>query len=272
MSPQPGAALPALRRVPGLTLATYCLLWRGRRGLLRAAALPLLVLLVVNFGLAKAYGPRWVLEQALAADEGRPADGWRLLGVALCHLFAHSLFAVAWFRALLSAGASEPALLPTPAGVHLRFQGMALLVGLCMAVLVALSVIVGGVAASYDLMAILGFVSCSYLAARWQLLWPGIVVNDPEGLKGSWNRLKGEMPTLWPLLVLVLVPPALLAFVGDALFHDARLRFLASGDWNPGAFLDSLLAAVAALLAFAAAAVPAADAYRRLDQGLPALL
>ncbi len=266
--PSPG--LPSAGLLWRQAWRSYALVWAGRRALLRAAALPLLVLLLVNLAFAGAYGPRWMLQEAVATGEGR-SNLLHFLGLLVCHLMAHSLFAVAWLRLLLSDGARRPALLPTPAGVHLKFQLAALLVAVAILTCGALAIIVGGILDSHATMLVLALLAGTYVAARLQLLWPAIADQGPVGARDGWAASRAEQPRLWALLVLLLLPPAALAGLGDALFAPARAAFLASGVPSLGAALDSLLASAAALLALAVAAVPATDAYRRLEQGRPGL-
>jgi hypothetical protein len=181
-----------------------------------AALLPLALLLLKHL-LAGAVGAE---PPALTVSEGegslrlrfQPGGGLGPLGLLL-DAVAATLFAVAWHRFLLGHEAPRP--VPRLAARHLRFLGLALLLGLLpMAPLVLAGWLeqdpepgFQGLPALLVLLGLVWFLPGLYLALRWSLTLPAAAVDVALTRAQSWQATRGKAAPLIlaPLLAGLLV-------------------------------------------------------------------
>jgi hypothetical protein len=203
----------------GLLLGgSLTVLWRQRVALLRAAALPLALMLLQ--ALFQDRAPLQAEPDDAAALDPARADGpWVTLLLAFVNLYAVAIFNVAWYRFLLGYG--RPGLWPGLTRAQLRFLARMLLLILLPAT--PLLLLATSLPAPLLLLAALALI---YLALRWSLVLPAAAVGVRLTFRKSWRATRGRA------LPLFLAP--LFGSLVIGAFLSAPLLLLAGMFIDPG--------------------------------------
>jgi hypothetical protein len=236
------------------------LLWPQRVALLRAAALPLALLLLQ--ALLSDRAPLQVQGEAGATVEAEDPQaetgGLVPLLLAFLGLYAIALFSVAWYRFLLGYG--RPSLWPGLNLTQLRFFGRFLLLLLAPVAPVLLLDLLGFA----SVVIVLACMGLYYFSLRCSLVLPAAAAGVPLSLRQSWRATRGKVlplllaPLFGSLVIASLVATPLLLLAG---------LFIEPGGGPPGPFAAFLLwleVDLVALLAVAQGAAVLAIAVVRL--------
>lgn len=234
------------------------LLWPQRVALLRAAALPLALLLLQ--GLLSDRAPLQGEADATADVEDPEAETGGLVPLLLAFLglYAIALFSVAWYRFLLGYG--TPRLWPGLNLAQLRFFGRFLLLLLAPVAPVLLLDLLG----FGSVVIVLACLGLYYFSLRCSLVLPAAAAGVPLSLRQSWRATRGKVlplllaPLFGSLVIASLVATPLLLLAG---------LFIEPGGGPPdpfAAFLLWLEVDLVALLAVAQGAAVLAIAVVRL--------
>jgi len=224
------------------------------RGLLRAAALPAALALLVNLGIA-------LLPAGSHASAVPGLSSLRGIGLLAADFISTALFTVAACRLFLRR--EPPPLLPVPSKRHTAVIALLILLTAIVAVPLA---IVGtaerlATGAGLGLLPLLFFALAFLVSIRLALAFPMISLDRPNPLRESLERSRGRFFALGAALAIAFVLIALAELLADTLFRSV---FGWMFGYRTLGFMSDSLAIGFTLLRYAVYAAIACDAYRRL--------
>jgi len=232
-------------------------LWQQRTAFLRAAVVPLAIMLVQ--GLLNSGAPLEGDPFDLPTDEVAVAPNWTVtLFLTFLDLLAIAIFSVSWYRFLLGYG--RPGLWPGLHGVQARYLWR--MVVLAVLPLAPLLLLTGEDARSPLILA--ACLALLYPALRCSLVLPAAAAEVPLSFRQSWRATAGSV---LPLLLAPLLGSLAIAFVVGLPFLLLAGLFLDAGQPHPGPVAAALLwleFGLVALLTVGQAAVVLAIAAVRL--------